>query len=218
MDLRYHDEIATPLLNSYKQRLFGHSDFIIHTADIVRRRGPFQRLTDPDFRERFYAETNTLMQQLNYKVIACVIRKNDHLVQYGLAAIDPYFLSVRVLVERFAFEIEGETGEIIAEARDETLNNELRLSWIDLRTSGTEYLSASDIRSRIHDLHIRDKKQNIAGLQLADLIVSPIGRYVLKKPPRQDWTVIQSKLRRGPGGRWEGYGLVVLPKKKAAPE
>jgi hypothetical protein len=132
--------------------------------------------------------------------------------------MDPYFLSLRVLVERFAFDIEIGTGEIIAEGRDETLNNELRLAWIDLRTSGTEYLSAARLRERVTDLHFRDKKHDIAGLQLADLIVSPIGRFVLGKTPRQDWDVIRSKFRTGPERRLEGYGLVTLPKKKAAPE
>ncbi len=222
MDLRCHDEVATPRLEAYKRRLFGRSDFIIHTADIVRRRGLFQKLTDRAFREKFYAETNALMSELDYKVIACVILKDQHLDQYGLVAMDPYLLSLRILVERFAFEIGGgmgrKGGEIIAEARDEVLNNELRLAWIDIRTTGTEYVSASEVRNRISDLHIRDKKQNIAGLQIADLIVSPVGRYVLGKKPRQDWQIIKAKFRSARGGRYKGYGLVILPKKKATPE
>jgi hypothetical protein len=51
MDLRYHDGVATPRLEVYKRRLFGRSDFIIHTPDIVRRRGPFQKLTDKAFHQ-----------------------------------------------------------------------------------------------------------------------------------------------------------------------
>jgi len=222
MNLRYHDEVATPRLEAYKRRLFGRSDFIIHTTDIVRRRGPFHKLTDKAFRDRFYAETNALMRELEYKVVACVILKDQHLDQYGLVAMDPYLLSLRILVKRFAFEIgamaSATGGEIIAEARDEVLDNELRLAWIDIRTTGTEYVSASEVRNRINDLHIRDKKQNITGLQIADLIVSPVGRYVLGKKPRQDWEIIKSKFRSASGGRFEGYGLVILPKKKAAPE
>ena len=222
MDLRYHDDVATARLRTYKELLFGRSDFILHTADIVRRRGPFRKLTDKPLREKFYIETNVLMSQLDYKVVACVIRKDEHLEQYGLVAMDPYLLSLRVLVERFAFEVgsagSDQVGQIVAEARDEALNNELRLAWIDIRTRGTEYVPAAEVRARITDLHLRDKTQDIAGLQIADLIVSPIGRFVLGKSPRHDWVIIKSKFRSGPGGRYEGYGLVVLPKKKAAPE
>ncbi|MGH7233530.1 MAG: DUF3800 domain-containing protein [Nitrospiraceae bacterium] len=221
MDLHYHESVATPLLNAYKHRLFGTSDFILHTAEIVRRKGPFQKLTDHTFRDKFYSETNAFMRELDYKVVACAIRKDEHLDQYGLVAMDPYLLSLRVLVERFAFEIGSVSGggQIVAEARDETLDNELRLAWIDIRTAGTEYLSASDIRTRITELHVRDKAKNIAGLQVADLIVSPIGRFILGKNPRQDWQIIRSKFRSAKDGRYEGYGLVTLPKKKkAAPE
>jgi len=219
VDLRYHDDVITRRLAEYKRRLFGQTDLILHTADIVRRQGPFRKLTEKAFRDQFYRETNALMKALEYKVVACAIRKDQHLDQYGLVAMDPYLLSLRILVERFAFEVgETQTGQIIAEARDETLNNELRLAWIDIRTRGTEFVSPAEVRARITELHLREKTQNIAGLQLADLLVSPIGRFVLGKPPRQDWQIIRSKFRCGPGGRYEGYGLVVLPKKKAAPE
>jgi hypothetical protein len=50
-----------------------------------------------------------------------------------------------------------------------------------------------------------------AGLQLADLVVSPIGRHVLGKPDKEDWKIVQEKFRRSPAGKIEGYGLVVLP-------
>jgi hypothetical protein len=178
MDHRYHEDVAMPRLRQYKMNLFGRSDFILHTADIVRRKDVFRKLTDQTFREHFYAETNHLMKELDFSVVACGIRKDHHLRQYGIAAIDPYLLSLRCLVERFVYSLGiREEGLIVAEARDETLNNELRLAWIDIRTSGTEYVQAAEIRRKVKDLHIREKSENIAGLQLADLIVSPLGAF-----------------------------------------
>lgn len=223
MDMDYHEKTAVPRLRQYKMELFGRDDFILHTADIVRRKGVFHRLTDAAFRERFYRETNRLMDDLDYMIVASVINKNEHLSRYGLAALDPYMLSLRILVERFVHEVKNRgddaPGHIIAESRDETLDNELRLAWMELRTSGTDYTSASKVRKYIKELHVRDKKKDIAGLQIADLLVSPIGRHVLGKNPKQDWHVIERKFRRDVNGRYEGYGLVVLPKKKkAAPE
>jgi hypothetical protein len=55
------------------------------------------------------------------------------------------------------------------------------------------------------------KRDNIAGLQLADLVVSPIGRFVLGKPVHEDFRVIEPKFRRRQGD-YRGAGLVVLPK------
>lgn len=218
MDFDYHENIVAPQVNEYKKNLFGKEDFILHTADIARRRGIFQKLTDRAFREKFYRETNLLMDKLEHTVIACVIKKNEHLSRYGLAAVDPYILSLRILVERFVLEIRKRGGDapglIVAESRDETLDNELRLAWMELRTSGTGFISASEVRKYISELHFRDKKKGLAGLQIADLIVSPIGRHVLGKIPRQDWRIIEKKLRRGADGRYMGYGLVILPKNK----
>lgn len=217
VDWDYHDRHMTEKIRSYKEELFGREDFILHTADIIRRKGVFQALTKIEVRENFFEKTNRLMNDLDYMVVACGIKKDAHLRLYRLAAMDPYMLSLKILVERFVFEIKsrggGEKGIIVAESRDETLNNELRLNWIDLRTSGTEYLSASEIRKHVADLQIREKSQNIAGLQVADLIVSPIGRHIIGKKPKADWEIIKGKFRKGPKGNYMGFGLVVLPQK-----
>lgn len=215
IDLDYHEKILSPKFKEFKQTFFGSDDIIIHTAEITRRKGIFQKLTDKSFRESFYNATNRIMEEFDYQIVACAINKNSHLKQYGLAAIDPYMLSLRILVERFVFAVKekgSEIGHIVAESRGELLDNELRLAWMDLRTRGTEYISASEVRKYIAELHIRDKKKNIAGLQLADLVVSPIGRYVLGKEPKQDWYTLEKKFRKNSIGNYKGYGLVVLPK------
>ena len=64
-------------------------------------------------------------------------------------------------------------------------------------------------RGRLLDL--RTKTAGEAGLELADLVVSPIGRHVIGKPPREDWVIVSEKLRRR-DGTWRGAGLVVLPR------
>ena len=223
VDLDYHERHIVSEVKKFKNKVFNRDDLILHTADIARRKGVFRALTNKDFRAYFYKEINKLMSSLSYTVIACVIKKEDYLKRYGIAAMDPYMLSLKILVERFIFEIKSkgstEKGIIIAESRDETLDNQLRLSWIELRTGGTEYLSAAEVRRQLDELHIRNKSKDIAGLQIADLIVSPIGRHVLGKQEKADWEIIKEKFRRSRDGRYKGFGLVVLPKKEeAAPE
>ena len=53
--------------------------------------------------ERFYEALNELMQKLRYTVVACAIRKDEHLSRYGVAALDPYLLSLDVLVGALLF-------------------------------------------------------------------------------------------------------------------
>jgi hypothetical protein len=66
----------------------------------------------------------------------------------------------------------------------------------------------------IRRLKLVNKNRNVAGLQLADLVVSPIGRHVLGKPPKEDWRIVESRLRCNRRGDYRGYGLVVLPREK----
>ena len=60
-------------------------------------------------------------------------------------------------------------------------------------------------------LRVESKGAGITGLEMADLVVSPIGRFVAGKPPREDWAIVGSKLRRR-RGEYLGAGLVILPK------
>jgi hypothetical protein len=213
VDKDYAEAELTDRLDRFKRDLFGHTDIVLHTSDIARNRNGFERLKDSEFRGRFMTELNALMSDLQYTVIACAIRKEDHLARYGVAALDPYMLSLDVLVERFCFEI-GHTGSgvIVAEKRDPTLDRELDIAWLNLKVQGTRYVQARDIESRIVGLNLRSKTENIAGLQLADLVVSPIGRHVLGKPEREDFRIVREKLRKNARGEYRGYGIVTLPK------
>lgn len=214
MDKDYAQGELVARMADFKRRLFGREDLILHTADITRNRNGFERLKDAGFRATFYAELNELMRSLRYNVVACAIRKDHHLARYGVAALDPYLLSLDVLVERFCMDVGDveDGGVIVAERRDATLDHELELAWLNLKIQGTRFLKASQIERRILSLNLRSKAANLAGLQLADLVVTPIGRNLLGKTVKEDYQIVESKLRRSPSGRIDGYGLVVLPK------
>jgi hypothetical protein len=200
-------------LAAFKQRLFGRTDLVLHTSDLVRNRNGFELMKEPAFRHRFYTELNRLMRELRYTVVACAIRKDMHLSRYGLAALDPYLLSLDILVERFCFEIGKEgSGVIVAERRGPELDRQLELAWLNLKIQGTRYVQAKEVERRIVGLNLRGKADNLAGLQLADLVVSPIGRHVLGKPEQEDFRIVREKLRCNSRGEYRGYGLVVLPK------
>jgi hypothetical protein len=56
------------------------------------------------------------------------------------------------------------------------------------------------------------KSANVPGLQLADLIARPIGRYILNRnQPNRAYDVIAQKLDRSPTGQISGWGLKVFP-------
>jgi hypothetical protein len=215
LDKDYAEGELTGRINDLKMKVFRRKDIILHTADLTRNRNGFEQLKEESFRKFFYNELNSLIKNLNFTVVACVIRKDVHLSKYGVAALDPYFLSLDILVERFCMEIGNvySGGVIVAEKRGSTLDHELDLAWLNLKIQGTRYMKANQIEKRILALNLRSKSENIAGLQLADLVVTPIGRYVLGKGIKEDFRIIESKFRRNNVGHYNGFGLIVLPKK-----
>lgn len=215
IDRAYARTVVAPRMQQLKIDFFGRDDIILHTADIIRPKNKFAVLQNDQIRAEFYRELNAMMRDLEYTVVACAIRKDLHLNKYGANALDPYMYSLEVLVERFCHEIGNvpDGGAIYAEKRSPDLDSRLERAWIELQVNGSDFASADRINERIVDLTLRDKNLNIAGLQLADLVVSPIGRQIIGKPANEDWEIVESKFRRRyPGGSYLGTGLVVLPR------
>jgi hypothetical protein len=218
VDRTYARTVLERRILTLKYEFFGDPDIVLHTADIVRAKNGFEALKDVVFRDRFYEALNTLMRDLEYTVVACVIKKDEHLRKYGARAADPYMYALEVLVERFCRSIHEDDeagggvdgGIMFAEKRRPDLDHQLNLAWEKLKKRGAWYMNSTAIKERIVDLSLKDKSLNIAGLQLADLVVSPIGRAMMGKPTREDWAIVESKFRRV-GSRHLGPGLVVLP-------
>ena len=218
VDLAYARTVIEPRVRQLKQEFFGRDDIILHTADIIRAKKEFEVLKDEAFRAEFYEGLNTMMRELDYIVVACAFKKDEHLARYGRIAADPYRFGLQMLIERFCQEI-GEVasgGVVYAEKRRPDLDRELETAWQQAKRtmfaiSGVaSYVSQEAINERIVDLILKDKHLNIAGLQLADLVVSPIWRHVVGKAPREDWSIVERKFRRS-GDRYEGYGLIIWP-------
>ena len=218
-DLEYHDRVVVDEMQKFKLKLFKKDDLVLHTLDFTRNKRGFELMSDQGFRQMFIRELESLIDRLNFKIVACVIKKQEHLKKYGLSALDPYMLSLSLVVERFIFECGAAGGSIVVEGRSPTLDNALNLAFLDLKIRGTQYLAATKIAKRIHNFTVRAKKPAIAGLEIADVVATPIGRHVHGKAtyPKDAtggdfFETIKRKLRCDWKGNFDGIGLVVLPK------
>lgn len=189
------DEVITAL----KRDLFGRTDFVLHTAEITRSTGVYKRLRNKSFRRQFYERLNATLRDLDFSVIACVIRK-DRIDQDTAASLqDPYCDALERLIVRFGEIIgnRGNGGRIRAERLHPVVDRRGLRRWDTLREFGAGELSGSAIRHRIASLSFHDKSERLIGLELADLVVTPIGRHVAGQADLPDWEVVREKLHGG---------------------
>ncbi len=213
-DSEYYSKHAKEKISKFKKRIFGTEKIILHTADICRNRNGFESLKEKMFREVFYKELNRLFDDLNFSIVAAGIHKSKHFDRYGVSAVDPYILALEFLVERFIFSLDDckETGMIVAESRGTQLDNQLELAWLNLKIQGTRFIEPSRIAEKITDFKILPKAKAIGGLEVADLIASPIGRSMMKKKSNEDLRIIRKKFRKNASGHIIGHGMIIFPK------
>ena len=214
-DSEYADTVVREALNSIKQDLFGATNFTLHTADFKRYRGPFRILkNDIARRVEFHERILQLLQNLDYTVLACVIHRPPAVSRVNRPQLDLYQHALQILLSPFCDEIgqasAGRVGQIIVEARPPSENRALEREWEALQYRGTFNLRGSVIQRRIRSFQTRTKSDLVPGLELADLIVSPIGRHAIGKSPVPEWSSIEPKLRRSASGEVDGYGILTV--------
>lgn len=216
MDSSYHDRVLKPAMDFFKEKVLGNSSIILHYADYTRDGVGFEKLSDKTNRETFYRELNKIIKDTDFTLIACIIDKIEHNKHYKYP-INPYILSLEIIIEKFVMFLNkvNEQGIIISESRNPQLDNELNLAFLDIKIRGTRFLKPTEIVDRIdNNFYIKKKEENIAGLQLIDSIITPIGRRYLNLKNRYlDYEAIKSKFERHSCGRYRGYGLIFFPKK-----
>ena len=206
----YQTQIA-PKVVGFKHRWFGHEAVILHAHEIRKEKGDFKFLFDRKVREQFLNDLTGLMDQLPFTLIASAIDKQRLNHQYS-EPDNPYNIAMRFCLER-AFYFLQEQGEadtlthVLVESRGRKEDADLELSFRRICDG------ANALGKRLpFEVVFVDKKQNLPGLQLADLVCHPIGRHLLKPEQKnRAYDVIDKKFRRSGGGKLEGYGLKTFP-------
>lgn len=170
-----------------KIEIFGSKEIIIHSVDIRKWRGPFSALVDKELRERFFSGIELILSQNDaYVIVSCTILK-EQLNKFCIRGEedDVYGLSLSYLIERSIFCVDnmknGKIPEIsiVVERRGKKEDNKLLNYYNGLRNRGTKWVTAERLRTRIGDFGFKNKKDNIIGLQIADLIAYPITIHLL---------------------------------------
>ena len=155
-----------------------------------------------------------------------MIDKLELLRKYPGLSFDPYdYYCFWVLVERYVLWLReiGGVGDVMAESRGGKEDRRIKDSFNRLYRTGTEFLDPKIFADYLTScqLKVKPKSNNIAGLQVADLLAHPsykstLARF-LDEPLAKNFggqiaaILEESKYYRIPDGRIEGYGRKMLP-------
>lgn len=221
-------DVLTPRLNKIKAEIFNHDPdepIIFHRKKIVKESGPFCILTNKDRRELFDREMMSIKYEAEYKVITALIGKKAMLKKEAWNNKHPYHYLMEVLVEKYARFLErmDDIGDIMPEGRMGKKDERLQSAYIGVRARGTYYVSRDRIQRRIPSSHLkfRYKRDNVAGLQLADLLAHPSHMIIRERMGHAvklgsyccavKNLLMKEKYDRSNGGNIIGYGMKWLP-------
>ena len=177
LELGHVERIVHPQMEAIKAKFFrSHPDdpVIFHRKEMLNTRPPFEALKDNELRRRFDEELLGLLAAWQYTVITVCLDKKKHREAYATWRYDPYHYCLAVLLERFAFFLgrEGAPGDVMAESRGGKEDLRLKKSFVRLWEHGTQYVEPGQFQERFtsKQLKVKTKTNNIAGLQVCDLL------------------------------------------------
>lgn len=204
-------------VNVMKIHFWGTNGVILHSRDIRKCEKAFVNLFDLEVKKNFYEQMNAILGEDDaYKVVTCSILKEDYIRQFGRFN-DVYGQSLSLLVERAIFYLDdlgikdGVELQIIAEMRGKKEDRNLLSYYNQLRDKGTYWVTPERLQSHIKRFDFVAKKDNVIGLQIADLVAYPITRHILEPELLNPAFNVLEKNIYFSNGRC--LGMKVIPKK-----
>jgi hypothetical protein len=152
-----------------------------------------------------------LVEETEFLLIAAAIDKHALKSKYKHPD-NPYEIALCFCMERLHYFLKdmdqlGRRTTIIVESRGRVEDETLELAFRRIADGANQCGPMPEF-----EIVFSDKKCNATGLQIADLIVRPIGRYVLNpEQPNRAFEIIKRKFRKNNRGTVEGFGLKYSP-------
>jgi hypothetical protein len=216
-------------LEDFKQRHLRYDPDdppILHREDIIEQSRSFWVLRDPTCRRAFDDDLLTQIEETNFRLFAVVLDKFSHHGKRYRFVRHAYHYCLHAVLERYCgwLDRRTHTGDVMAESRGGTEDKALSEEYRKAYELGTQFLER-EVAQRVltsREIKLKPKRQNIAGLQLADLLAHPACRDVLYQERRIDARGGEFAERLAPmlerskynrhvtQGRIRGYGRILL--------
>jgi hypothetical protein len=132
------------------------------------------------------------MEESKYRIFTVVIDKKEHREKYAVWQFQPYHYCMTVMLERYVRWLDriNAMGDVLAESRGKKENKQLSKAYRRIYERGTDHVPDRLFKARLTstEIKLKSKTENVAGLQLADLIASPSCRELICRQSKQQMT------------------------------
>lgn len=203
-------------IKQFKMDFFKTESVIFHSREIRKCDGSFQLLFDLDIKKNFYEKLNQILSDADFTIIGSGVNKDSHIKKYGKSAKDPYNISLSFVIERLIFCLDKKTKNCVVdiniEKRGKKEDQQLLDEYNTILDRGTFYVKPERLQTKINKFDFSYKKENIIGLQVADLCAYPLAKHVLfPEEPYLPFEIIKSKIYCQNKGKIDGFGLKIFP-------
>ncbi len=200
-----------PAIQHFKLKHFGHDNVILHERDIRKDVGDFSFLKTKEKKAAFLDELTQIVADAPFSLICSVIRK-EVLKQKYTDPDNPYHIALGFGLERVHYYLQGRGAgaaktHVIVERRGRREDAELELEFRRVCDGGNYHAEKLPL-----EIVFADKKANLPGLQMADLVARPVGMSILRPgQANRAFEVLEGKFYTSASGKRLGWGLKCFP-------
>lgn len=211
--MRKADYIAhvVPAIQAFKFKHFGHDNVILHERDIRKDAGAFAFLKSRERKAAFLDELTRIVAAAPFTLVCSVIRK-EVLKQRYANPDNPYHVALGFGLERVHYFLQAQGAgtaktHVLVECRGKKEDAALELEFRRICDGGNYNGEQLPL-----EIEFADKKTNLPGLQLADLVARPVGMSILRPgQTNRAFEILEAKFYTSSSGKRMGWGLKCFP-------
>ncbi len=198
---------AVKRIKEFKFAFWGHDMTVLHSSKLRKQLDDFQFLNDRIKRVAFINELNMTIENSPFEIISMGIDKR-YLKENDSQLSNPYELSLKYCVEgvyQFLQEKKQDRKltHIVIESRGKKEDKDLEIAFKEIIEIHKSLQAVYPIK-----IIFADKKINSIGLQVADLVAYPIGRFMtFPEQLNPAFEIVQRKFVRYPDHLGKGLKM-----------
>jgi len=220
--------ILEPELNVLKNVIWNDlpnpTSYVLHEKDVRsaqhnKLRGiktEFHRFKKSGASRVLYRGIDNVIKNSSCVVIGASIHMNQLDTHFKKSILsDNYLIAFQIILENYCHYLESVNGigSVFYESREDKPDSITRMQFNRIKAMGSMYVNAYAMQRHIREIEFPAKKENNAGLQIADFVPNPFARIALGLKQQQHNIYKTLRKSRYHGGIYKGdrFGVKLMP-------